>query len=236
MFCSNCGKPLVPNAAFCGNCGSKTIATPQVAYQPQPAYSAPPQTPYQAPQPVYQQPPQPQAPVQPASSPSSVGDETRLILTVTHKLSFTNVVACSVVFKQSGLVLAHLTPALQKAESARLYEDLKAQNIGLLKRTGATMSYWAKFHERYFSMSTGQILNEDPTNSVVSYAMIASVEYRCSSTQTNYDDNTSTGTQGKLLISLTNGETLKFTHQLSHSRDIHDALTAIFGARLKYRK
>jgi hypothetical protein len=171
------------------------------------------------------------------AAPSS--EDTLLILTATRKLSLVNAVVCNVVFKQSGLVLAHMTPALQKMENARLNNELKAQNVGIMKRTAATMSYWAKFHERYFHMPTVQILAEDPSNAAFGYVMVTSVEYRCSSTQTNYDDDggsSSYETGGKLHISLTSGETLKLTHQMTHSRTIQDTLSAIFGARLKYRK
>ena len=66
MFCSNCGKELTDNVAFCPECGAAQTApqeeAPQAAPQDTPAepiYSAPPQTPPQAAyqQPVYQQPP-----------------------------------------------------------------------------------------------------------------------------------------------------------------------------------
>ena len=84
MFCSNCGKELPDNAAFCPECGAAQSApaeeTPQAAPQEIPAepiYSAPSQTPPQAAyqQPVYQQnqyqqnqpPYQQQAPYQPAA-------------------------------------------------------------------------------------------------------------------------------------------------------------------------
>jgi hypothetical protein len=88
-------------------------------------------------------------------------------------------------------------------------------------------------------MPTAQILAEDPINTAFGYAMVSSVEYKCSSVSINYDDdggNTSYETQGKLAFALTNSETLKLTHKLAHSRAIQDALTAIFGARLKYKK
>lgn len=219
MFCSKCGKQLIENAAFCSSCGSR-IDMPQqpVSQQSRPdTYQQQPQTAYAAPS----------------------SDNTLLVLTATRKLSLVNAVVCNVVFKQSGFVLAHMTPALQKAENARLNNELKAQNVGVMKRTAATMSFWAKYHERYFAMPTVQILAEDPSNAAFGYAMVSSADYRCFSTQTNYDDDggcSSYETGGKLNISLTNGETLKLTHKMTHSRTVQDALTAIFGARLKYRK
>ena len=50
-YCSNCGKELADNAAFCPECGAAQQAAPQ-----QPAY--------QQPQPQYQQPQYQQAPQQ----------------------------------------------------------------------------------------------------------------------------------------------------------------------------
>lgn len=51
-YCSNCGKELADNAAFCSGCGAPQKAAPQAAPQ-QPSYQqAPQQAPYQQPAPV----------------------------------------------------------------------------------------------------------------------------------------------------------------------------------------
>lgn len=59
-FCPQCGQPVAPGAAFCGNCGARLEAAPvqQTQQQAQPyAYQQPQQTAFQQPQQaVYQQP------------------------------------------------------------------------------------------------------------------------------------------------------------------------------------
>ncbi len=54
MFCKNCGKEILDNAAFCTYCGAQSATPQQPVQQPQPVYQQPT---YQQPQqPVYQQP------------------------------------------------------------------------------------------------------------------------------------------------------------------------------------
>lgn len=72
MNCPNCGQPLLPDARFCGNCGTRIPAAPVDAAQPPMANSVPPQQPMQPQQPYsqplqqpYAQPTQPQQPAQP---------------------------------------------------------------------------------------------------------------------------------------------------------------------------
>lgn len=237
MFCTNCGKTVAPDANFCGGCGSRTAPLQQ---QPSAGAGLVPsmQKPFTAPMPPiapqYQQ-PVPQVPVQQAAPAPSAQEATELVLSVTRKLSLVKAVACHLVFKPSWVVVAHLTPALQKAETVRLQEELKAQNVGFMKRAGAQMSFWANYHTRYFEMASDAILAEDPTNQAINYGTISGVYYHCATTQYDADDTASTK-QGSLNISLTNGETLKFTHKEHHNRTIQDALTALFGPRLKYKK
>ena len=67
MNCPNCGQPLLPDARFCGNCGTRIPAAPVDAAQPPMANSVPPQQPMQPQQPYSQPPQQPYA--QPAQPP-----------------------------------------------------------------------------------------------------------------------------------------------------------------------
>jgi hypothetical protein len=208
MFCSQCGKQLIPSAAFCPNCGSRVETPPQ-----QNTYSPPP---------VY--PPAPNA------------EDTLFVLKASHTLSFGNTVVCHVVFKRSWLVLAHMTVALQKRENALLTENLKAQNLGLIKRTAATMHYWGDFHKRYLAIPTEAILAEDPVNTAIRYDAISHVDYKCAYESLGNEDNSSSTINGYLHISLSSGETLKFTHQKLHSKAAQELLTGLFGQRLKYKK
>lgn len=208
MFCSQCGKPLIPTAVFCSNCGSR-------------AASAAPQAPAS-------QPPQP------VNNTAPGGEATVLVLSTTRKYSLTKAVACHIVFKGNWLVLAHMTPNLQKLENGRLQETFKAQNIGILKRSVETMGFWSDYYKRYFSLATDAIIAEDQSNLVISYSQISGLLFQCS--YTTSDEESSYDHEGKLHITLANGETLKFTHRMHHNKDIHNALTNLFTGRLNYKK
>ncbi len=226
MFCSTCGKQVVANAAFCSGCGSRVGAQQVPGFQ-QTAFITPAQDTYPPQQAAYQQP-------QPVFSPVPSAEETLLVLKVTHKLSLANAVVCHVVFKRNWLVLAHLTTNLQKFETARLMESMKAQNLGMIKRTGAQMRFWGDFYKRYYSMTTEAILAEDMTNKAINYGMITLFDYV--NGYTTSDDESSYDHEGKLHLSLASSETLKFTHQGRHDKDIYNLLTGLFGGRLRYKK
>ena len=234
MFCSQCGKEASANQAFCSQCGQRLAVIPPVqqVYQPpvQPAYQPPVQQAYQPPvQPVYQ----PQ--ITPATAPAAV-DQVVWIISTTRHFSMFKVMSCSVVLMRDKVVLAHLSPALQKAESARVSQDIKANGIGFFKGSAAMMRYWAEWHKRYYTMSVQAILAEDPLNQVIAYSSISEVLFRCFSETISTDDSNSTATQGKLHFSLVNGETIKLTHTLTDVNHIRDTLASLFGNRLKYKR
>ena len=233
MFCSQCGKEASANQAFCSQCGQRLAVIPPVqqVYQPpvQPAYQPPVQQVYQPPAQQVYQPPQ----VAPATA---AVDQVVWIISTTRHFSMFKVMSCSVVFMRDKVVLAHLSPALQKAESARVSQDIKANGIGFFKGSAAMMRYWAEWHKRYYTMSVQAILAEDPLNQVIAYSSISEVLFRCFSETISTDDSNSTATQGKLHFSLINGETIKLTHTLTDVNHIRDTLASLFGNRLKYKR
>ena len=221
MFCSQCGKEASPNQAFCSQCGQRLAAVPPV----QQAYQPPVQQAYQ--------PPVPQAQV--ASAPAAA-DQVVWIISTTRHFSMFKVMSCSVVFMRDKVVLAHLSPALQKAESTRVSQDIKANGVGFFKGSAAMMRYWAEWHKRYYTMPVLAILAEDPLNQAIAYSSISDVLFRCFSETISTDDSNSTATQGKLHFSLVNGETIKLTHTLADVNHIRDTLASLFGNRLKYKR
>ena len=214
MFCSQCGKEASPNQVFCTQCGQKLAVMPPV----QPAYQPPVQSAY-AGQPVA----------------GATPDQVVWIISATRHFSMFKVMPCSVVFMRDKVVLAHLSPDLQKAESARVSQEIKANGTGFFKGSAAMMRYWAEFHKRYYTMPTQAILAEDPLNQVIGYGVISEVLFRCYS-ETSSGDSSNSVTQGKLNFSLSGGETIKLTHSLGHVNSIRETLTSLFGNRLKYKR
>lgn len=208
MFCVNCGTNLPEGSNFCPSCGT-AAKLPGAAPLPQ-------TTPFE------QIAPPPQTAI--------------WVLSATRKLGVFKAVACSVVFMRDRLVLAHLTPELQKAESARLARERKARGDGFFKAAAASLSFWSSFSEKYASMNEALILAEDKTNISVPYAAITGVFFSCYSESTSYDENSNTTSSGgKLEIALA-GDTIKFTHKQHHSRELKAMLESFFGLRLKYKK
>ena len=222
MFCTSCGKQIVAGAAFCQNCGSRVgqPGTPPLA----PVYPAPP-------------PPPPPRPAPPATGQPSYGapvpgaEDVLLTLRMERKLSLANSVICNVVFKRQWLVLAHLTKQLLQAENAKL----QAQGVGVFKRSAAQMRLWSDSGKRYLSMTTDAVLAEDPTNRVICYDTISSVEFKCAH-ETTDEDGYSNGMGKSHFVLVTGGETLKFTHQEANSRELQNALTGLFGPKLIYKR
>jgi hypothetical protein len=227
-FCTNCGKQLIEGAAFCSNCGTRA---PQQAAPPMPAYPMPPSL----------MPPPPAAPQPPKMDfgpiPTASGaEDVVLLMKVNHKLGTMNAVVCHLVFKRHWLVLAHLTQRLVSAETAKLQETLKAQNLGVMKRSSAQMRFWADFQNRYYTMSTEAILAEDPSNKAIRYDAVSWSEFKCAHESTDQDGYSDGMNNSHFTIVTAGGETLKFTHQNPGSRSLKDALTPLFGPRLTYKR
>lgn len=214
MFCTNCGNKLSDDARFCTNCGQAVNlvepGTSPVNTQPQ----------YQQNQ--FQQ---------PLNQPETA----RMVLQTQRKYSMIKMTACYIVFMQDRLVLAHLSKELQKRESDRMSQEIKASGKGFFKGSAAMMSFWADYYKKYYNMSSQQILAEDPENIVIHYSSISQLLFHAYYTDMS-SDGSQQSTGGKLNISLAGGETIKFTHTIGSDRSVRDTLTELLGARLKYKR
>ncbi len=206
MFCTKCGTEIKAGSNFCTGCGTRTDAG-----QPQ------------APRPVRE----------PAQSANS---GVVWVFGAQRKYSMFKMTPCNIVFMPDKLLIAYLTPALQKAENARLSAELKAQGKGFFSGSAAMVGFWADYYKKYYRMTEAAILAEDPLNVQIPYGSITGVLFRGFSETVDYDDSASNVTQGKLHFTLAGGETLKFAHSQSADRSIKDLLTRFFGTKLKYKR
>ena len=231
MFCTKCGNKLQMSDKFCTGCGNKVnTVTPQTAPPPAQTYQAPPVQ--AAP---FVQPPHPEYP--PSSTMTAQTDEKTLwVLKTNRKLSLLKVIPCYVIFRSGRTILAHLTPEMQKAESARASGEIKENGLGFFKGSAAMMRFWSEYHRKYYSMSVSEILAECHYNVALENMSLSEVYFKCYSTSTNFDDNSSSTNEGKLYLSPFAAEKIKLTHSQYHDRAIRDMLTGLFGDRLKYRK
>lgn len=231
MFCTKCGNKLQVSDKFCTRCGSKvspaaehTAPPPAQTYQATPVQTTP-----------FVQPSQPIFPPAPTVTAQSA-EKTLWVLKTNRKLSLLKVIPCYVIFRSGHTILAHLTPEMQKAESARASGEIKENGLGFFKGSAAMMRFWNEYHRKYYSMSVAEIVAECPYNVALENRSLSEVYFKCYSTSTNFDDNSSSTNEGKLYLSQFAAEKIKLTHSQYHDRAIRDLLTGLFGDRLKYRK
>lgn len=157
------------------------------------------------------------------------------IVKTSKKLSLLKSVTCYVVFMKDKLILAHLSPALQKSESKRVSDEIKSSGKGFFKGSATMMSYWANYHEKYYDMSEADILAENSTNINIPYSTLSEVLFK-GTTDRIEKDNTTHVYDGKLYFSLTHGNTIKLKHRENSNKSIKETLVDLFGNKLKYKK
>ncbi len=180
MYCSQCGNPMGPNSNFCTRCGHN-VSTGQPANSPQPQAQA--------------------APAAPAARPA---EKVLWVFQAQRKYSMVKMAPCHIVFLQDKVVLAHLTPALQKAESAKVSQQVKAEGKGFFKGSAQMMRFWSEYHKKYYTMPISAILAEDPSNIVIDHPVITRVYFRGFSETVSTGDSTSSVKQGRFELTLTN--------------------------------
>ncbi len=205
MFCSQCGNQLDSQSIFCTQCGYRLTTNQQQVQPPKQSYAAQPQ------------------------------ENVVWVFATQRKISMFKMIPCNIVFMQDRAVLAYLTPELQKAECAKVSQDIKTDGLGFFKGSAVMMRYWAEYNNKYYAMRTDAILAEDPSNVALYYQNITEVLFKGFSETVSTDDSTSSATQGKLHFSVTGGETVKFTHSMSSGREVKETLAKLFGAKLKYK-
>ncbi|MDD4542046.1 MAG: zinc ribbon domain-containing protein [Eubacteriales bacterium] len=209
MYCEQCGALLEPESRFCGRCGS-SVTQPPVGSAHE----------HISPEPLNQY---------------SGSEEVMWVFSAQRKESLFKRTPAYIILLKDKLLVAHLPAQLQKQESSRVSGEIKAEGKGFFKGSAAMMQFWANYQNKYYSMTSGQILAEDPTNFVIPYVNIKKLVYQCESSSID-DDGRSYGHQGKLDISLLDGNKIDFSHSISHDKTIKQTLTELFGDTLKYKK
>lgn len=209
MYCGKCGRQLEQGSRFCISCGNPVYqpAVNETAYAAAPAYTE-----------MYAVP----------------GENSVLVMSTHRKISIFKRTACYIVFMNDKAVFAHLSAERQKAESAKAAQWIKDNGLGFFKGSAAMMRYWSSYQQKYYGMSSAQILTEDPSNFVLSYQNIKKVIFKCEST--SYDSDGSSGSSGSLRFTLFDGGKLKFSHSLSHDKGRKNTLLMLFADKLKYGK
>ena len=218
MFCGQCGNKLENGQMFCVRCGHKVNNVGPEATNQTVVESSAVRPPEQARQ---------------ETSPTAT--DVIWILQATRKYSMFKMVPCSIIFKNDRVILAHLTPEMQKAENSRLSKDIKAEGIGFFKGSAAMMRYWAEYYKRYYSMSEASIVSEDSSNGVIYYSEISEFKFKCLNEIIGDVDTPDRTSGGTVEITVSGAEKIKFSHTVHHSKAVKNTLSNIFGPRLKYK-
>lgn len=211
MFCTNCGSKLETGQQFCTQCGTRVSSNDNIInagnnnYNNDNTYHQPAQSPQATP--VW-------------------------VMGASKTLSFLNIISCYVIFYNDRLLVAHITPEFQKAESAKKSAEIKASNIGFFKGSAEMMRFWADYYKKYYTMSQQAILSETHLNIEITYNMVSEVKFHAF--EQGSDDDPDSG--GYIHISVSNGQVLKLKHKISHSSSVKSTLESLFGYRLKYKR
>lgn len=155
------------------------------------------------------------------------------VLQANKKLSMLKIITCYVIFYRDKLLLAHLSPELQKAESTRKSAEIKASGINFFKGSAEMMRFWSNYHEKYNTLTQQAILAEDPLNIEIPYNIIGELYFRAF--QAGFDDD-DRDTQGNINISISNGQVIKLTHKMGHDASVKSTLESLLGFKVKYKK
>ena len=205
MFCTNCGGRIESNQQFCTQCGTRVSINTLNNNSNNTNF---------------------------INQPAQTSLNVVWIMTAQKKLSLLNIITCYVILYNDRLVLAHLSPELQKAESAKKSAEIKASGIGFFKGSAEMMRYWSNYQDKYRTMPIPSILAEDPMNAEIPYNMISELLFRAYTA--GDEDDPDRG--GVMHISLSNGNTVKLKHTISHSNSIKATLESLLGFRVKYKK
>ena len=244
MFCQNCGNQLKSNANFCSKCGFKvqrrettnlqqevrpSTSQPQ-PQAPQPQYQAPPQNAQPAPSPQQYQ----QAPPQYQQAQQSVGPKPMMVLQGSMTVGMFKSKIVYLVFYNDRMVVAEFTKQRQDEEIKAAIAKSKSEGKGFFKTSGAMLSSFTNYGNRFYQMTPAEAMNDETTNFEIPHGQISKFVFVRVDT-VNYNDNTQNTTGGKIEIQHA-GDKIKIGHSYTDgNKNIRGVLENLYGDRLKYK-
>lgn len=237
-FCTQCGKPLAPNARFCGACGSpiRTLdppAAPEPQGNPYIERTAPPQ-------PVMQRPPfvQQAAPIQ-TSAPVSYGASQtagETILTMIPGIQRRKGVlgmsidSFTLIATPTRLIFAYLDNKTMNAFVNEARQNAKGQGKGWLGQVAAQMGWVNLMLEHFEQMGPDTVLAQYPGSFVIPNNSVSRVSIKQRYSQPGESDNpieiTFDTTAGKQKFHLPPSMGI-------HQREIKQRLQRVLGAAVR---
>ncbi|MDO9557967.1 MAG: zinc-ribbon domain-containing protein [Coriobacteriia bacterium] len=171
-FCTACGTPIKPGAAFCAACGAKLEIVADIAVPSPTPTPAPPASPAV----TSTEMPTPTPVVSMAdpnverivSAAAGLSMKAGLLKRVTYTLVMTNY----------RILFAQTTSAMLKQNVMEARDSAKAEGGGFFKQWGAQISAGFNYADRYLEMTPEQVLAETPGNWALEIARIQKVKYK----------------------------------------------------------
>jgi hypothetical protein len=135
--------------------------------------------------------------------------------------------AFNIIITETDLIIAQMTSAMVNQEIKKVKEESKNTGEGFLKRMASTMTVGYHIHERYFSMSPEQILNETPGNMIISNNSIKKIRIEMGRI---YEEGKS---QPNTLKIVWDGGKLKYAFTQITVKQAKELLTQTLGSKVK---
>lgn len=135
--------------------------------------------------------------------------------------------AFNIIITDSNLIIAQMTNAMVNEEIKKVREESKDKGDGILKKMASTMTAGYHIHERYFTMKTEQILNENSGNFIISNDSIKKIRIKMGQI---YEDGKN---QPNTLKIICNNAKYKYTFTQINSKQVKELLTQTLGSKVK---
>jgi hypothetical protein len=190
-FCTNCGVPLIPGTKFCGSCGNQVGASIVSPVTPPEQVSLPP-------------------------VPTTAGGEILIgiIPNVKRKKGLFTIEVFNIVVTSQRMIFASLTTNMIKDAA----KDARSQ--GFLSGLVGSFTAGLNYYKKYYNISPGTILEENPQNFFVEMSRIKKVKLDIGRLRSEPDDMNNKYDDSRLEIQ-TIGEKLLFALPNSYHEEAH---------------
>jgi len=135
--------------------------------------------------------------------------------------------AFNIIITDSNLIVAQMTNDMVNEENKKVREESKDKGEGFLKKMASTMTAGYHIHERYYNMTTEQILNENTGNFIISNNSIKKIRIKMGQI---YQDGRN---QPNTLKIVCDNAKYKYTFTQITSKQAKVLLTQTIGSKVK---
>ncbi len=164
------------------------------------------------------------------------GNSAHLVLSMVRKMGWFKSKQCYLVFRDSEVLLIHLSKQNVKAAVEEYRAEQKAMGKGFFRMTMAMANFWKDYGNRYYSGSRDDLLALDSDNCALPYSSINRLIFKTARTsRIAREDEAFQQVSGMLIIKGEHGK-MKFSHEyFDRNRKIKSILSEVLGKSLSYK-